>query len=375
MYCSRCGKKVLDSMLYCPFCGAEIIIPEQDSREDEAKATPEPVKVDPVFSFDIPADPEDLPEPEPQSAEPEPSFAQMRFPWEEPEAEEEPVIEPEPEPEPPKIEEPAEAFHAAIPEMPKPERKQANVGNVVPGHRSNETLVPDKTPVPDKASMFMDEAEDFDVMAEFNDESDEFDDFEEALEREKRRGKKAAQSRRRRYEEDDPDDEDDDDDEDRSFVSRHIRGIVGILLFLILLAVLAFYALSDAGQMSLAKINATLPLRAEIYSKIAYEYYQSGDYAQAGLYYERALARDADSYNYASSAAMAYISGGNNDKAAEMLKKCVQLNPDAVEPYVYLLNLYPNADSRPWDVAQLLKRGYEKTGDARLEAANDAPQG
>ena len=30
MYCSRCGKKVLDNMLYCPFCGAEIIIPEQD---------------------------------------------------------------------------------------------------------------------------------------------------------------------------------------------------------------------------------------------------------------------------------------------------------------------------------------------------------
>ena len=72
---------------------------------------------------------------------------------------------------------------------------------------------------------------------------------------------------------------------------------------------------------------------------------------------------------------MAYLSAGNNDRAAEMLRKCIQLKPDEVAPYVYLLNLYPNASSRPWDVAQLLKQGFEKTGDARLEAANDAPQG
>ena len=41
MYCSRCGKKVLDSMLYCPFCGAEIIIPEQEPYDGAAE--PEPV--------------------------------------------------------------------------------------------------------------------------------------------------------------------------------------------------------------------------------------------------------------------------------------------------------------------------------------------
>ena len=37
MYCSRCGKKVLDSMLYCPFCGAEIIIPEQEPYDGGAE--------------------------------------------------------------------------------------------------------------------------------------------------------------------------------------------------------------------------------------------------------------------------------------------------------------------------------------------------
>ena len=49
-----------------------------------------------------------------------------------------------------------------------------------------------------------------------------------------------------------------------------------------------------------------------------------------------------------------------------MLKRCIQIRPDALEPYIYLLNLYPNAAERPWDVTQLLQKGYENTGDSRL---------
>ncbi|MER2144035.1 MAG: zinc-ribbon domain-containing protein, partial [Eubacteriales bacterium] len=30
MYCSHCGKKVGEDMLFCPFCGKPIVIPEQD---------------------------------------------------------------------------------------------------------------------------------------------------------------------------------------------------------------------------------------------------------------------------------------------------------------------------------------------------------
>ena len=262
----------------------------------------------------------------------------------------EPVFDVAPEPE-------------SAPEPPRRERRDADV---VPGRRSRSTLVPDKPIQTDEASMFLEGRDDFDVPEasdDFDDDRDDFDNFEDEA--------RLPVRQRKRYRDEDPDDEDDDDDEERSFVFRHIRGIVGALLFLVLLAILGFYALSDPGQMTLAKINATLPLRPEIYSRIAYDYYQSGDYAHSGVYYERALARQPDSYNYASSAAMAYISGGDNDRAAEMLRKCVQLKPDAVEPYVYLLSLYPNANSRPWDVAQLLKQGYERTGDARLqEAAN-----
>lgn len=369
MYCSRCGKKVLDSMLFCPFCGAQIIIPEQDDADSPAPPAPEPVmpvkgaepetvEETPMFSFDLP---EEVSEPEPQP-EPTPTVEDL-FPWERPaEAPEEApaAAMPEPEPEP-------EPAPAPIPEPifePEPirERRPASAGNIVPGRRSKDTFVPDKPLMTDKSEMFLDDADDFD--AQDDDDEDDYDAYMDSIRR-MDRGKQRSR-RAPRYEEDD---EDDEDDEDRSFVMRHIRGIVGILLFLVLLAILGFYALSDSGQRSLARINATLPLKPEIYMRMGYEFYQSGDYAQSGVYYERALARDPDNYDYASSAAMAYLTGGDNDKAAELLRKCIQLKPDAVEPYVYLLNLYPNANSRPWDVAQLLKQGYERTGDARLEAA------
>ena len=63
MYCSRCGKKVLDEMLYCPFCGAKIIIPDQS--DDEGTPEPESDK----YSFEkLPAstvfDWDEKPEPE-----------------------------------------------------------------------------------------------------------------------------------------------------------------------------------------------------------------------------------------------------------------------------------------------------------------------
>ena len=31
MYCGQCGKKVMENMLFCPFCGAPIVIPDQDA--------------------------------------------------------------------------------------------------------------------------------------------------------------------------------------------------------------------------------------------------------------------------------------------------------------------------------------------------------
>ena len=208
--------------------------------------------------------------------------------------------------------------------------------------------------------MFLEDGED-------DDDEDAFDAFEAAQ-------KRRSQHRRGDILDDDDDDdfdddEDDDDDAHESFLVRHVRSIVTIVLLLMLVAGLAVFALSDSGQRTLARLNVTLPLKSEVYGRLGYESYQAGDFAQAGARYERALARDPGSYDYASSAAMAYVALNETDKAAAMLKRCVELKPTAVEPYIYLLNLYPDVTARPWEIAQLLQQGYEQTGDARLKPA------
>ena len=43
MFCSQCGKRVTDNMLFCPYCGAPIVIPEQ---EDEAAEAPKAAPTD-----------------------------------------------------------------------------------------------------------------------------------------------------------------------------------------------------------------------------------------------------------------------------------------------------------------------------------------
>jgi tetratricopeptide (TPR) repeat protein len=154
------------------------------------------------------------------------------------------------------------------------------------------------------------------------------------------------------------------DDDEGSFFMRHLRGIVGLALFVILLLMFVIFAFSRAGQQSLARVN--LAWSTEAYSQLGYESYQAQQFEQAGLYYERALQRDPDNYSYASSAAMAYNEAGNREKAAQMLKECARINPTLLEPYIYLLNLYPDAADRPWDVTQLLQQGYKNTGDTRL---------
>ena len=63
MYCSNCGKKVGDAMLFCPFCGEPIVVPEQD--EDIRAQTAEAV------AYKDAAKPEPAPEPRGEDAAPQ----------------------------------------------------------------------------------------------------------------------------------------------------------------------------------------------------------------------------------------------------------------------------------------------------------------
>lgn len=289
MYCSHCGKKVLDTMRFCPFCGAEIIIPEQD--EDSAAPVsdvqPEKDAVEERFTFDM--------------------TEEETFP-------DAPAVEPRQE----------RAFQKTIGET------AAVSGN----------------------DLFMEA----DSPAE-----DEYDSFE--------RSRQSRETPYERYRERDAGNDEDEaeDDYEGGFFASHWAGLLILVLLIALLGGGAFFAMSDPGQEQLAKISYPLPfIKAETYGKLGYGAYQAENFGEAGAYYERALAREPDNFNYAQSAAMAYISAKDNDKAAELLRKCIELEPKNPEPYLHLRSLYPDPVSRPAEITGILEKGYAETGDARL---------
>lgn len=407
MFCSQCGKKLKDTMLFCPNCGAAIEIPDDDEAEitvqaekmeDAAHAAmnvlsePEEKVEEPeeeIISFDemedvsILRDRERVPEMPPIRREirnndeiPDSIFEESDDEEESVQASEEIDLEDgEEEFVPLNVEEPDEAEMKWEKFEPKVERRPPEINNRdedavrLDGHapalkrnapqrpasqqgkprkksaqpqqpRAARTYVPAKNMDPD--DLFMDGKDPYDAYDEFDDEEMDYADI--------------------------PDDDFVyEDDEETSFLLRHIRGIMGLSLTALLAIVCLIYVFSSTGQEALAKMN--LAWKPEVYSKIAYDYYQSGLYDMSGSFYEKALARDVENYNYAISAASAYIYGENTDKAASMLKKSISLDPSRVEPYIYLMNLYPDPASRPWDVSQLLQQGYGRTGDDRLKSA------
>ena len=148
------------------------------------------------------------------------------------------------------------------------------------------------------------------------------------------------------------------------FLQRHIRGVVGVVLLLVLLAICAIWAFSSKGQLALARAN--LAWTAQPYADLGYEAYRQDSDLLAARYYEKALARDETNYEYAHSAMVAYYEAEEIESAAAMLKKCIAMNPDSAEPYQEMLILYPDPETRPWEVKELIRQGYERTGNAAL---------
>lgn len=376
MFCSHCGKKVGDAMLFCPFCGAEIVIPEQ---EDEARPGMEdsaPVTVEtspagepaPEAAVDAKA-----PEAEAPPSDDAKDAAAELLDWnlerldsmdawarrdDEPTEPFEPLKLDEaeapagdwraeisrkketaaPEKKPPRMrrgEDPVR-LEGAAPKLEHAARDEKGTGERKAPRKHANTMVPPKAMNP--RDMFMSGK-----AAAYDDAYDAYDDPPED-------GYEGAFAF--------------DDEEEGGFLQRHLRGLVSLALLVILLLLFVIYAFSRSGQLTLARAN--LAWSTDAYSQLGYQSYQDQQYSLAGQYYERALQRDADNYSFASSAAMAYFEAGETEKSAAMLKRCIEINPTLLEPYVYLLRLYPDAAQRPWDVTQLLQQGYQQTGDVRL---------
>jgi len=368
MYCGQCGKKVMENMLFCPFCGSPIVIPDQDEvqmeaprQEAERPSVPvEPVKIvlsvkskpvqkaveeDPVSLFDRFEQPEEekiLPKEEPQK-----EFVPLSFDFEtqlretdagiEAEAADEDEAESE-------AELPIEDLFSVKPEFQdeirsRERRYEQEVHRADGGRRrSANTYVPVRDVDPD--NMFMDELDE--------DDEDDYDLDEEPVRRSRYRDE---------FEFEEP--------EHGSFFQRHIRGIVGLVLMLILAIICAVWLFSPKGQLTLAQVN--LAWKAQPYADLGYEAYQMDSDLLAAKYYEKAFARDNSNYEYAHSAMVAYYEAEKIEEAAAMLKHCVEMAPDNPEPYQEMLILYPDAASRPWEITELIRLGYQRTGHEALK--------
>ena len=329
MYCGQCGKKVMENMLFCPFCGSPIVIPDQEEAQTEAPrqeverpaAPAEPVKIvmktmpvekeapvepaqkeGPVSLFDRFEQPEEKVISRTEEIQKE--FVPLSFDFETQLRETEAALE-------------SEAMDGNAPEV-ESDTDLDDLFSVKPEFRgeprSREARRPDggrrrsaNTYVPvrdvDPDNMFMDA-----------DEADDYDLDEEPV---------------------------------------RLAVICAVWLF------------SPKGQLTLAQVN--LAWKAQPYADLGYEAYQMDSDLLAAKYYEKAYSRDNTNYEYAHSAMVAYYEAEKIEEAAAMLKHCVEMAPDNPEPYQEMLILYPDAQSRPWEITELIRLGYQRTGHEALK--------
>ena len=149
------------------------------------------------------------------------------------------------------------------------------------------------------------------------------------------------------------------------FIMRHLRGFVAGLLLLLTAGILLIWANTAGAQRLLAQID--LAWRADAYEQLGMEAYDAKDYDAAGHYFTQALNRDEDNYQYALYAANSYINGDYVPKAVAALRRCIEIEPAKADLYLKLTELQGGYDNLPESDRELVKKGYERTGDERLK--------
>lgn len=326
----------MDNMLFCPFCGSPIVIPDQDdTRPSQIAAKSMPVEVETV-SDPIPeltAD-ENSDENKIGTEEIAPDeFVPLDFEQSEPERKQDDAAA--------LTAEVSEILSEQLRQEPvrlqgmKPDlspARQFGAPKIASSRKNADTFVPQRKFDPN--DMFMDAVEDEEDY-DYDDEDDDYDDYGEQ--------------------------------DENGFWVRHIRGLVALLLLAVVAAVLVGWSFSNSGQQALAR--ADLAWRPSVYAEIAYNAYQNGHYSQAGIYYSKASARDSANYDYASSAGVAYYMAQDLVNAETMARLAIRIDPKKISAYDILLRLYPDTSMRPLEIQNLLQNGYKLTGDSRLISA------
>lgn len=295
MFCSKCGKKITDDMLFCPFCGSAVVIPEQEE--------PGPARQE------APLEQDDAPEEEIVDIEPfEPldfDDTLRRFPPRE-RAEQAPKKK-------------TQSGKEALPKSPELSGKAPELGS---GRRSQSTYTPRREFDPD--DLFLEDREPV--------EEEELYEFEEP--------------------------------ERGSFFMRHIRGLIAFIMLMVLLLCMGIWLVSPQGQRFLARTD--LAWTAEPYADVAHQSYDEQAYLQAAIYYEKAFARAPQQAIYATDAAICYVWAQNNEKAEQLARKAIAVDPMRTDAYQVLLSVYPDPATRPADVSALIRDGYARTHDPSL---------
>ena len=348
MFCTQCGKKVSRDMLFCPYCGHPIVPLEEDESDASAselenlkgmygrpeKEPPEEEKPIAALPSQVGSEPEEnvVFAPKAEKTPPDSGFVPLEEMYSRPQENA------------PKVESLFAKWEA--------EDAQETSAKSTPVRLTGHTPDLNRRPSTRKASDRPRKPSTYVPRKEPSNPDDLFldDEFEDAVRKRPRRSGS-----------------DYEDQPKGDFLYRHIRGIVSLALMLMLVVIIAMWAFSNSGQRVLARFGASN--KPGIYAELGREAYDQSAFSAAGRWYEQALARDPDNYNYAYSAGVCYYEAQNAGKAETFFRQAIALRPDDANAYLYLRALYANANALPQDVAALLQQGYERTGNEQLRVS------
>ena len=317
MYCSECGKKNPDQAKFCAYCGAKLL-----TETEEVSAV-------------------DVPEWEAESRFDAPAATAADSAWAKP-AEE--MSEPEEAPV-----KPAEA--TAEPPKPAAARKKADDGIVRADHSRTETspwAKPEDTGRARRAARSG--APSTIVPVRGRETEPEQDLFFDGYDRPQQPRKAVSKRSKQRK---------------PSFWEKNLRSVIGIGMTMATLALCAVWLLLfPSGQQMMARFGLTDNPTA--YAGIAKSAYDAQNYATAAQNYYQALLLDNDNYEYALMTAQCYLLAGSDGAASTALTMAIDINASDVRAYRMLQQIYPNAQTRPAAVKELLSQGATLTGDASL---------
>jgi len=145
----------------------------------------------------------------------------------------------------------------------------------------------------------------------------------------------------------------------QSFTERNLRTIVAMsLIALALLVFVIWGTLSAPGQRTFASIGMG---SARGYILLGDDYMNGANYTRAVESYYTALNKNG-SYESAFKLARAYSYTGDMDKCVSALLYCTEHYPAYKEPYVQLIAIYPNKNTRPDVIRKAIAQGNAQFG-------------